>query len=73
MVKVLAIIVVMATGYLFYPFWDLYIKADPFAGDYARAETGFWTRNGCVEAAEARDAGDYRCRKRVNFNRFLGV
>ncbi len=73
MVKVLLLFVVMVCGYLFYPFWDLYVRDDPFSSQYHPAGKGYWTHDACREAAEAQNARDFRCRKRTNFGEFLGA
>lgn len=73
MTRVLAIFVVLFLGYLFYPFWDLFVKADPFADTYSAAGSGFWTYEACAGAAEAQMAENFRCRKRTNFSEFLST
>ena len=73
MTKLLLGFVFLAAGYLFYPFWDLYVRDDPFNPEYHKAGSGYWTRNACAEAADAQYAREFRCRKRSNFSTFLGT
>ncbi|MGD9662529.1 MAG: hypothetical protein AB7U63_14770 [Porticoccaceae bacterium] len=73
MAKPLAVFMALALFYMFYPFWDLYVRDDPFSGAYHPAASGFWRHDSCVEAALAQKAYDYRCRKRTNFASLLGT
>lgn len=73
MARVLAIFLLLAISYLFYPFWDLYVRKDPFSTVYTEAGKGYWTRAACVEAAVALKNYDFRCRKRTNLSVFLGT
>jgi hypothetical protein len=73
MTKLLFGFILLAAGYLFYPFWDLYVRDDPFNPEYHQAGSGYWTRKACVEAADAQLAREFRCRKRTTFSTFLGT
>ena len=73
MVKPLAVFLILILSYMFYPFWDLYIREDPFSTVYNPAGKGFWRRDHCVDAASAVNAYDYRCRRRTNFESLLGA
>jgi len=73
MVKVLLLFLALAGVYLFYPFWDLSVREDPFSSHYSPVAKGFWTRDACHEAADAQHARNFRCRKHANFERFLSA
>ena len=73
MTKVLMLFLVLVVGFLFYPFRDLYVRDDPFAENYTLVEKGFWTLGDCVDAAKARRANDYLCRKRSGFASLSGT
>jgi hypothetical protein len=72
-VKVVIVILVLALGYLFYPFRDLYIREDPFDDNLTLAATGFWTVSGCIEAAGQLRAQEYRCPKRTLWSKLLNT
>jgi len=71
MVKLLILFLALASFYLFYPFWELAVRDDPFSPHYSPVAKGFWTRKACREAADAQYAKDFRCLRRANFERFL--
>jgi len=73
MAKYLTVFLAVTLFYLFYPFWDLYVRDDPFANSYHPSRGGFWSHDRCVESAKAQKAYDYRCRKRTNFASLLGT
>lgn len=68
MAKVLVLFLAIVLVWFFYPFRDLYVR-DPASGsDYQLVARGFWTLAACREEAGAREARDYRCRKRSGFS-----
>jgi hypothetical protein len=73
MAKFLLLFMVIAVGYLFYPFHDLYIRKDPFSSEYTLAVRGYWTHDACTEEAASLKAYAYKCRKRTNFASLIGV
>ncbi|MCK9503228.1 MAG: hypothetical protein M0Q95_03480 [Porticoccaceae bacterium] len=73
MAKSLTVFLALMLFYMFYPFWDLYVRDDPFADRYQSSLKGFWSHDRCVEAARAQKTYDYRCRKRTNFASLLGT
>jgi len=73
MVRFFLLFLGLAAVLLFYPVRDLYIKNAWPAKGYTLAETGFWTRDACYEAAAIRRAEEFQCRKHSLFGSFLGT
>lgn len=72
MTKALTLFLILAMGFLFYPFRDLYVRTDSFGGDYQLVDRGLWSLEACRIAAAGYRSRDYQCRKRTGLMRILG-
>jgi|TARA_B110000503_G_scaffold138844_1_gene225830 hypothetical protein len=69
--KAILIILALVGVTLFYPTYDLVVKADLFTEDFSVQETGFMTHKRCHQAAFEAKVNYYRCDSKTIWQSFF--